>query len=208
MQNAAQRIPWTRQELQALIPALERKLALAEAEQPEEVRPLPPMTSAECLDLLLRLVGTAATRPLTQRECFLHGQLLAQYQQATFAEAKGCSPLVAKLPLGNLLRAIAPGLLGELWGVNVTAILRRRGKPSGHYDEKQKAVQALLAELVDAELLGLIAEAAAVKDLNTPAHASKAALAGVLQVCGVDKAAIEKAVRAELAAKKKGAGKP
>lgn len=36
-----------------------------------------------------RLVGHAAKRPLTQQECFVHGQLLAMFEQACWAKARG-----------------------------------------------------------------------------------------------------------------------
>lgn len=83
------RIPWTHEELQGLIPKLDKKLSEVEAEQEEEIKPLPPMTTTECLDFFWRFMDIAAERPLTQRECFIHGQLLAIYQQAVLAESMG-----------------------------------------------------------------------------------------------------------------------
>lgn len=83
------RPPWTHEELQALIPELEREIAQTEAEQKEEVRPLPPMTVEEATQFFYRLMDIAATRPLTQRECFMHGQLLACFQYAVRAETLG-----------------------------------------------------------------------------------------------------------------------
>lgn len=84
----AGRVPWTREELRRLIPAVERQLAEIEATQ-EEVRPMPPMTREEAAALIHNLLDAALTRPLTQRECFLHGQLLAVFGQACWAEALG-----------------------------------------------------------------------------------------------------------------------
>lgn len=83
------RVAWTREELQALIPVVEKRLEAAEAEQAEEVRGLPPMTPDECLEYFWRLMDAAAVRPLSQRECFLHGQLLSNFRMAVFAEARG-----------------------------------------------------------------------------------------------------------------------
>lgn len=83
------RVPWTRQELDALLPKIEKRIAEAEAEQEEQVKPLPPLTVAECLEYFNRFMDIAAERPLTSRECFTHGQLLSQFQQATQAEMLG-----------------------------------------------------------------------------------------------------------------------
>ena len=80
------RVPWTHKELQELIPEMEKRLEETEAEQEEEVKPLPPMSVEECKTLLYRLMEYASERPLTARERFLHGQLLAQFQQAVMAE--------------------------------------------------------------------------------------------------------------------------
>jgi hypothetical protein len=80
--------PWSRQELDRLLPRLEAAIAATEADRPE-ARPLPPMTVAECLDYGMRLMDLAGERPLSTDECFLHGQLLAVLIQAAKAEALG-----------------------------------------------------------------------------------------------------------------------
>lgn len=83
------RIPWTREQLNEMIPKLDALLAEAEASQEEEVKPMPPMTYDECFDFLLRLMDAAGERPLTQRECFMHGQLLAVFEQQVIAKTLG-----------------------------------------------------------------------------------------------------------------------
>jgi hypothetical protein len=90
------RVPWTFDDLEYLIPKLEKDLDDAEEEQKkeqlpgqEEVKPLPPMTEGECIEYFNRLLDAAGTRALTARECFLHGQLLAQFKQASIAAALG-----------------------------------------------------------------------------------------------------------------------
>lgn len=80
------RVPWTREELQTLIPKLEKQLAEAEAEHEEEIKPLPLLNKEECLDYFYRLMDIAAERPLTKRECFMHGQLLAVFEQQVMAQ--------------------------------------------------------------------------------------------------------------------------
>jgi hypothetical protein len=82
-------LPWTRAELNQLLPKIEASIAEIAATQEEPVKGLPPLTSQECLDLFFRILDIAATRPLTQRECFIHGQLLAQYKGAIIAETLG-----------------------------------------------------------------------------------------------------------------------
>lgn len=90
------RVPWTREDLEYLIPKIERELTETEEEQrklqlpgQEEVKPLPPMTSGECLEYFCRLMDSSVERPLTARERFLHDSLLAQFKQASVAEALG-----------------------------------------------------------------------------------------------------------------------
>lgn len=82
-------IPYTREELQSLIPQLKKKMDDIAAEQPHEVRPLPTMNIEECKDYFFRLMDIAAERPLTQAECFIHGQLLSCFQMAVKAEMLG-----------------------------------------------------------------------------------------------------------------------
>jgi len=100
------RVPWTRQEIESLIPKIDRQLAEMEAGETEPVNPLPPMTPAECLELFSRLMDAAAKGPLSGRECFLHGQLLCIYRQACLAEAfgkKGRFYVVSEQQIQNLL---------------------------------------------------------------------------------------------------------
>jgi len=84
------RLPWTRAEIElTLIPKIERKLAEMVAAETHTVKPLPPMTTAECLEYFSRLMDAACERPLTEQEAFVHGQLLSIYKQACWAEALG-----------------------------------------------------------------------------------------------------------------------
>ena len=83
------RIPWTREELNALIPKIAQDLDKIEIDQGGNIKPLPPMTLAECGDLFSRLLDIAATRTLTNDECFMHGQLLSCYRHAVQAEMLG-----------------------------------------------------------------------------------------------------------------------
>lgn len=80
--------PWTREELDQLLGALEGELRDVEAEEPH-ARPLPPLYAAECTAALHRLLATAELRPLVPAETFLAGQLMAQLRQAVHAEALG-----------------------------------------------------------------------------------------------------------------------
>lgn len=83
------RVPWTHEELQVLIPKLEAKLKAVEDEEGGDVKPVPPLTKDECLDYFWRLMDSAAVRPLNKQEIFIHGQLLAQFEQAILAERLG-----------------------------------------------------------------------------------------------------------------------
>lgn len=107
------RTPWTREDLEYLIPKVERQLAETEEEQrklqlpgQEEVKPLPPMTSEECLEYLSRLMDYAVERPLTARERFLHDSLLCQFQQASIAEALGKKGRFYLIDENNLMKII------------------------------------------------------------------------------------------------------
>lgn len=80
--------PYTLQELKALLPRIKKSLEKEEAENPD-IKPLPPMTKDECLDCFSRLMDIAAQRPLTEGECFLHGQLLSVFESAIDAEGLG-----------------------------------------------------------------------------------------------------------------------
>lgn len=87
-----ERIPWTHEELQAMLPRVEAQLEKAEEEAKAEgatLKPLPPLTEEECKQYFWRLMDSAADRPLTLDECGLHGQLLAQYEQAVMARCLG-----------------------------------------------------------------------------------------------------------------------
>jgi hypothetical protein len=80
--------PWTRAELKAMLPSIEARIAEYQAERPN-ARPLPPMSVEECQDMFCALLDIATTRPLTEDECFLHGQIEAVYRMAVRAEALG-----------------------------------------------------------------------------------------------------------------------
>ncbi len=82
------RRPYRREELDRLIPRLDRQIAATEADWPD-ARPLPPMTILECLDYGRRLMDIAGERALTPEECFLHGQIPAVLVSAARAEALG-----------------------------------------------------------------------------------------------------------------------
>lgn len=101
------RTPWTREELKALIPVLDRELTNAENEY-RNVKPLPPMTVEECEQLHRGLLDIAGERALTMEECFMMGQILACYQSAVRAEMlgkKGRYFVVAEDQLNELLAA-------------------------------------------------------------------------------------------------------
>lgn len=85
-------IPWTHEELQAAIPKLEKgldQIVAEEAEQGNEVKPLPAMTFEECREYFDRIMDIASERPLTKSECFIHGQLLCCFEMAVRAEMLG-----------------------------------------------------------------------------------------------------------------------
>lgn len=82
-------VPWTRAEVDAILPKLKASMEECCVGHEHEVKPLPPMTTHESRDYLLRLMDIAAKRPLTFAECFLHGQLLAVYEHAVKAEMLG-----------------------------------------------------------------------------------------------------------------------
>ena len=81
--------PWTFEELKALIPKIEAEMTRQEEEIGHEVKPLPPMTQDECMEMFVRLMDAAHARPLNKQECFLHGQLMSAYRQAVMAEMLG-----------------------------------------------------------------------------------------------------------------------
>jgi hypothetical protein len=84
------RIPWTMDELRALLPAIEARLDDAEAAfAPGAVRPLPPLTVDEAREHVLALIDKAQGELLTGEECFLAGQLLACHAMAVRAETLG-----------------------------------------------------------------------------------------------------------------------
>jgi hypothetical protein len=87
------RIPWTHEELQALIPACKEEMSQIEEEEFADsgtrIKPLPPLTKNECLDYFWRLTKVAEQRPLTREETFVHSELVAQFEQAVLAERMG-----------------------------------------------------------------------------------------------------------------------
>jgi len=105
------RVLWTHEEVQRLIPKLKARIdkmqAKIEAEQSYPIKGLPPMTTDECIRYFNRLIQTAADRPLSEQECFLHGQLLSVYQQACFAEALGEKGRFFVIPESTILKLMA-----------------------------------------------------------------------------------------------------
>lgn len=67
---------------------VDAQIADYEAQYPD-AQPLAPMTKDEALDALLLIMQVASARALTRDEIFLHGQLLAVYEQAALVAAKG-----------------------------------------------------------------------------------------------------------------------
>jgi hypothetical protein len=84
-----ERVAWTFAELDEVLPRLRAHLDAVEANQEEHVQPLPAMTVAECREYLNRVIDCASERVLSQRECFVFGMLLANYQMAVTAEVLG-----------------------------------------------------------------------------------------------------------------------
>lgn len=82
------RLPWSRDELKALLPKLESRLAEAEADNPE-CRPLPPMSLDEVFDYFDRLLSIATSRAITGSERFLFEQLLSNFRMAILAQSLG-----------------------------------------------------------------------------------------------------------------------
>lgn len=68
---------------------IEERMAECEATQQDEIKGLPKMSVEECKEYFFRLLNLASMRPLTQRECFLHGQFLSQFRMAVQAEMLG-----------------------------------------------------------------------------------------------------------------------
>jgi hypothetical protein len=87
--------PWTMDELRRVIPHLETRLeenqARCQAEEGFTPRPLPPMSTEECLDLFSRLLDRARAGPLAAADRFLFEQCLSAYQMAVRAETLGKS---------------------------------------------------------------------------------------------------------------------
>jgi hypothetical protein len=79
-------IPWTKAELDKLIPIARAKLDRMVEEAPFTLKPLDPMTVEECEEYFRRLMDLATERLLTPQECCIHGQLLAVYKMACRAE--------------------------------------------------------------------------------------------------------------------------
>ena len=82
------RIPWTHEELQAMIPKVAAELQEIESQQPG-IKPIPPLAKQECMEYLYGLLDIASRRALTKEECCLLCQLMAQFEQAILAERLG-----------------------------------------------------------------------------------------------------------------------
>ena len=81
--------PFTVDELKLIFAKSKTMLEDEEKEHDFELRAIPPLTKQEVIDLIFNLVGLSADRPLTSQERFIHGQLLAQFEQAVTAEVLG-----------------------------------------------------------------------------------------------------------------------
>jgi len=80
--------PWTYEELERMKQSLSASLDQTEKDRPN-IRPLPPLSEEEAIDLLNVLIGTAHRRTLTEDEAFLHGQLLSCFRMAVRADSLG-----------------------------------------------------------------------------------------------------------------------
>lgn len=83
------KLPWTREELDQLIPKIEAQISEIEDTRDGPVKPLPVMTLEECMRFFLRMLDVAKRRALSDDECFLMGQLLACYRMAVRADMLG-----------------------------------------------------------------------------------------------------------------------
>jgi hypothetical protein len=79
---------WTHEELDAMLRTTEARLEKVEAETPN-VRGLPPLAEEECFRYICSMLDLASERVLTLDECFLMGQLIAQYRMAVEARMLG-----------------------------------------------------------------------------------------------------------------------
>lgn len=88
-----ERKSWTREQLNEMLPKmreeLNQELEKIEEEYNGEINGIPPLTTTEAIDYILRILDIASERPLTQKECFMHGQLLCVFKQAIQAETLG-----------------------------------------------------------------------------------------------------------------------
>lgn len=80
------RLPFTRDELNVLIPKLDQHLQDMEDAEPFDVQPIGCLTLEECHEYFGRLLDAAAVGPLSRQQCFLHGQLLCVFKNACRAE--------------------------------------------------------------------------------------------------------------------------
>ncbi len=79
------RPPWTREELDAVLPPLKQQLQEME-DQEEQLRFILPMTLDESREFFLRFLVLAEERQLSRQECILFGQWLAVYESAIRAD--------------------------------------------------------------------------------------------------------------------------
>ena len=107
------RIPWTREELRAMLPRVEEKLDEAEAcFAPGAVRPLSPMTVSEARELILSQIHLSTSRILTAEESHLAGELLAVFEMAVRAEMlgkRGRYFVVSEDQIDGMMRSLLPG---------------------------------------------------------------------------------------------------
>ena len=82
---------WTHEELAWLRRVTQDSLERTEAEH-ASARGLPPLTEEECRDLIHSMLDLASERALDTEECFLFGQLLAQFKMSIEARMLGKKP--------------------------------------------------------------------------------------------------------------------
>lgn len=105
--------PYTLDQLREHLPELSNKLKkeIEEIEEEDErIRPLPPMTTDECLELLFRLVEIAKIRTFDCFESTLFGQLLANYRMAVQAETLGKRGRYYVMSEEDIQKIVAPHL--------------------------------------------------------------------------------------------------
>jgi hypothetical protein len=103
--------PWAHEELHEFFPEAKTRLEkqIREIEANEEARPLPPLSKDECIKYFFRLMDAAVERPLTRKETFIHGQLLAQFEQSVLAESLGKQGRYYVISEDHIVQAVQRG---------------------------------------------------------------------------------------------------